>query len=409
MGEDMAAASPATVKFKTATERKRLNKRTISSLSPPAEVNGRPKQRWVYDETTARLAICIWSTGAVSWFWVGKLNGRLLRMKLGAFPEISPEQARKLAAGVSAKVSEGIDPRAERRRLRDELTLGELFTKYIEEHAKLHKKTWREDEQQFNRYLKRLKSRPVSAITRDDVVTLHRRVGKDAPYAANRLLALISKVFSFAETEVGYVGGNPAKGMKRFKERSRERFLKADELQRLFAALEAEPDLFRDFFKLLLFTGARRANVMAMRFEDVDFVDATWTIPDTKSGDSQTVHLPADALEILQTRRETIDGEYVFPARRGKEPHMTDPKAAWDRVRERAGLPDVRMHDLRRTLGSWQAATGASLPVIGKSLGHKSTAVTQVYARLDLDPVRLSVNTAVAAMTLAAKGGNHGS
>ena len=88
---------------------------------------------------------------------------------------------------------------------------------------------------------------------------------------------------------------------------------------------------------------------------------------------------------------------------------MTDPKAAWDRVRERAGLPDVRMHDLRRTLGSWQAATGASLPVIGKSLGHKSTAVTQVYARLDLDPVRLSVNTAVAAMTLAAKGGNHGS
>jgi integrase len=90
----------------------------------------------------------------------------------------------------------------------------------------------------------------------------------------------------------------------------------------------------------------------------------------------------------------------VFPGR-GKTGHLVEPKTAWARILKRAGLQNLRLHDLRRTLGSWQAATGASLPIIGKSLGHKSLAATQVYARLNLDPVRAAVNTATDAMLLA--------
>ena len=115
-----------------------------------------------------------------------------------------------------------------------------------------------------------------------------------------------------------------------------------------------------------------------------------------------TVALSPKAIEILERRKDASNGgEWVFPGL-GSTGHLVEPKAAWQRICKRAGIEDLRIHDLRRTLGSWQAATGASLPVIGKSLGHKSLGATQVYARLNIDPVRIAVNRAVDAMMLAA-------
>ena len=152
----------------------------------------------------------------------------------------------------------------------------------------------------------------------------------------------------------------------------------------------------------MLFTGARKMNVLSMRWEDVHLERALWTIPLTKSGDSQRVPLAPAAVELLTRRRERSNGSiYVFPGTR--KPHRTDVKSAWDRIRAAASLEDVRLHDLRRTLGSWQAAAGVSLPIIGKSLGHRDVQTTQIYARLDLDPVRQAVTTATTAM-LAARG-----
>jgi integrase len=181
-----------------------------------------------------------------------------------------------------------------------------------------------------------------------------------------------------------------------------------------------------------LLTGARRANVQAMRFEEINWSVATWRIPEdkSKSGESMTLPLSATALGILETRREASKNEWVFPGD-GVTGHLVEPKSAWKRILERAatiqkknwlkanpdkdetdfqkecpnsGFRDLRLHDLRRTLGSWQAATGASLPIIGKSLGHKSLQATQVYARLNLDPIRAAVDKATDAMLLAANG-----
>ena len=155
----------------------------------------------------------------------------------------------------------------------------------------------------------------------------------------------------------------------------------------------------RDLFLLALLTGARRSNVSAMRWADIDLVTGVWRIAKTKNGTPQTVTLSPEAVTVLASRKAS--GVFVFPGS-GKTKHIVEPKNAWAKLLKQAGIENLRIHDLRRTLGSWQARTGASLPIIGKSLNHKTHQATAIYARLDLDPVRQSVNTATAAIMEAA-------
>ena len=165
--------------------------------------------------------------------------------------------------------------------------------------------------------------------------------------------------------------------------------------------MDAEPsETIRDFIYISLLTGARKSNVMAMAWADIDLDAATWTIPDTKSGQPVTLPLVPDAVRILASRPH--NSQHVFPSRIGTG-HLVSPQKAWRSILNRAGLKDLRVHDLRRTLGSWQAAQGTSLPIIGRSLGHSSTASTAVYARVHLDPVREAMTSATAAIVAAGK------
>jgi integrase len=152
------------------------------------------------------------------------------------------------------------------------------------------------------------------------------------------------------------------------------------------------------FFLLLLLVGARRSNTQAIRWDEIDCQANCWRIPDTKAGVPVVVPLSAASLDVLHARREANgNSEWVFPSH-GRQGHIVEPKAAWKRIIERAGLVDVRQHDLRRSLGSWMAMSGASLPVIGKSLGHKRSVTTEIYARLAVGSVRQAVGAATAAM-----------
>ena len=216
-------------------------------------------------------------------------------------------------------------------------------------------------------------------------------------YQANRLLERIRSIFNKA-IEWGWQGQNPAVGVKKFKEQSRDRFLQPDELPRFFAALANEPnEAARDFFMISLLTGARKSNTLAMCWRDINFAGATWRIEQTKNGDAQTIHLPKGAMAILTDRKLASESPWVFEGS-GKSGHLADPKKAWERILTEAGIENLRIHDLRRTLGSYQAATGANGYIIGKSLGHRSQQSTAIYARLNLDPVRESVNKATEAM-----------
>ncbi len=378
---------------------------------PPSGREDKSGRVYVYDTLVPGLACCITESGARAFFWIGRDKGKPIRFGLGKYDALSVEQARAAAAGKNNDRAAGkgiMDARrTERAKAANVTTLGGLFDHWLEHHAKVHKKTWAQDKAIFDRYLKKWRDRDISAITHMDVQILHGEIGKDhGHYAANRCLAMISTLFNHAVT-LGHERLNPAFKVKRFREQSRERFLSAEELPRFFKALEQEPNATnRDFFLMCLMTGARRGNVQQMKWAEIDLAGHTWRIPDTKAGRPQTVYLSAEAVRILTTRKDTAVGDYVFPGRNldeNRKPigHLAEPKKAWAKLLERAEIDGLRIHDLRRTLGSWQAATGAGLPVIGRTLGHQNQSTTAIYARLDLSPVKAAVETATHAMMTA--------
>ena len=354
---------------------------------------------YLHDAKEAGLVLQITTTGRRTFQLYKKHQGRPVRVTLGTWPEITVEQARKKARDAKAELDAGRNPNDTLRQHREALTFADLFTLYLERHAKPRKRTWQEDETYYQRHLAaKLGKKKLADITRADVAAIHARIGKTRPTHANRVLALISSVFGRA-IEFGLWNQlNPCMGIRRFPEQSRDRFLSADELRRFFEALESEPnDTARDFFTVTLLTGARRSNVLEMKWADLDLDAATWRIGRTKNGTPQTVALVEPVVELLRDRHRRATSLFVFPGS-GVTGHLVEPKKGWSRICKAAGIEGARIHDLRRTMGSWQAKTGASLPVIGKSLNHKNQSTTAIYARLDLDPVRSAMEKAAAAM-----------
>lgn len=379
------------------TNKINFTKAILNDLPLPAK----SKRAYYYDTKTRGLGISITSTGTKSFLVYRWVNGKPERVLLGRYPDLSIEQARGKTAEINASIAQGENPNDKRRSKRAELTLEDLFNEYMERHAKLHKKTWKADQGQFQRHLSHWKQRKLSTIQKNDIQKLHQQLGHTSGiYEANRLLSLLNILFNKAIVFGLWDKINPTHGIKKFRETSRDRFLQPLELPNFFKALAEEPnDLIRDYILLSLLTGARKGNVVSMRWDDIRFETSEWYIPATKNGLPHTVTLAQEALAILiQRKKQQIEQTpFVFPST-GAKGHLTEPKKGWKRVLERANIKNLRPHDLRRTLGSWQAREGASLTIIGKSLNHKSPISTSIYARLDLDPVRSSVEKAVDAM-----------
>ena len=381
------------------TNNKKINftKAVLNELPLPKK----GKRAYYYDIKTRGLGISVTSAGTKSFVVYRWVNGKPERVTVGRYPDLSIEQARGKAAEVNASIAQGENPNDKRRSKRAELTFEDLFNEYIVRHAKLHKKTWEEDEERYRLHLSHWKQRKLSTIQKNDIQKLHQKLGyTNGIYAANRLLSLLSILFNKAIEFGVWDKINPTHGIKKFREVSRDRFLQPSELPHFFKALAEEPnDLIRDYILLSLLTGARKGNVVSMRWDDVRFETSEWYIPETKNGLPHTVTLTQEAMTILiQRKKQQIEKTpFVFPST-GVKGHLVEPKKGWKRMLERANIKNLRLHDLRRTLGSWQAREGTSLAIIGKSLNHKSLASTAIYARLDLDPVRSSVEKAVDAM-----------
>ena len=380
------------------TDEERTINFTLKSIAGlPAPEKGRVEY---YDTKVPHLLIRVHATGKKTFMLYRWHQGRPVRVTIGTPGKgLSIEQVRKEAERLNAEFAAGNNPAEQKRALRSEATFAELFDQYMERHAKQHKRSWQADQDAYTRHIARpLGNKKLSAITRKDVADLHGRIGKDRPTTANRLLALLSSVFGRAIEFGLWAGANPCTGVRKFPEQSRDRFLSGDELRRFFEALEQEPnDTARDFFSVALLTGARRANVLEMKWTDLDLDAATWRIGRTKNGTPQTVALVEPVVEMLRERKRQATSIFVFPGK-GVTGHLVEPKKGWQRICKAAGIEGARIHDLRRTMGSWQAKTGASLPVIGKSLNHKNQTTTAIYARLDLDPVRSAMEKAAAAM-----------
>ena len=368
----------------------------LEAVKPPK--TGRDSYR---DTKVAGLTFVITANDSRSFYFVKRINGKPTRLRIGSYPDTSIDEARKEAQKYTGEIVKGGNPHQARRTKNNAATLEELFNYWLNSYAKTHKKTWQEDIRVFQKYCGTIKSKQLTTLTKADIVKWHQSIGKkNGHYQANRAFQLIRSLFRVGD-EIGYTGANPCLKVRLFQEQSRERFLMPDELKLFYDAVMQEPPLWRDLLFVLLFTGQRKRNVCQMRWEELDLTRGLWFVAGEtmKNGSPLVVVLSTNALAILKERSSASDKHagWVFPSERGAGA-VVDPKKAWERVREHSGLADVRMHDLRRTLGSWQALTGTSLQIIGKSLGHKSMKATEVYARLTTDPVREAVEKATQEM-----------
>lgn len=392
-----------------------------------------PPQGWVYyaDTETPGLWLRVNAGGRKTFLFQRKLAGRKVQVTIGAYPAVLPEQARKEVGRRNAAAVQGIDPGQARRQARECHTFGDLYAAYLTGYAaEHHKDKGAEAKRKGERYFAPLARRRWEEITTPFLRKLQEAWKREhGATMANRLVEVVRGAWNWGirQEEPGVPEVNRAAKLTPYAETERERFLNAEELAALFQALDAEEPVWRDYFLLALLTGARRGNVAGMRWQDVDLAAGVWTVPGefSKNGAPLQIVLAPAAVEILQARlAEARQGRtlhlFVFPPqgvcrRPGTKPvgHLTETRRAWLRVckRARKANPDspqllagAKLHDLRRTLASWQAAGGSSLAIIGRSLGHKSLSATAIYARLDLDPVRTSVEKAVTAMLAAGRG-----
>jgi len=353
--------------------------------------------------------------GSKNFVWLRKVNGTVKFKSIGTFPDLTVEQARGKAAEQNSRSAtwktngfNGDDPFKHP----GGLTLGGLLTEYVEHHVKNHAANPERavpETEGMVKYLPTLKDRRLGMIRRADILRLHEDIGRDRGHViANRVVEFIKRLFNWAVETERYNGQNPAENIQRFHEEKRKRYLQRDEAGRLLRALrtEAHADL-RDFILLALMTGARKRDIFSMRWQDVFLDAACWVVPKPKNREPYPVPLMPRAVKVLQHRLEKRkeNNPWVFPttAAKSKKGYLQGIKKPWKRLRDDVQIPDITMHDLRRTLGSWQAERNVSLKIIGTSLGHRSTASTNVYAHLQLDPVRDAVSLATDAMLAEAK------
>lgn len=402
--------------------------RLANLTCPPSGRPGADGRVSFSDSKVPGLVFRISENGARAFYWYRKVNGRPRRVRLGTPAEINVEQARRRAGELNSKLATGEDPSQAKRTARAAAALADLWAVYLTTYAIPHKKasSMEEDKRNWAKHLEPWgKFKRLDEITQADVKTLHTRIGsKNGKYAANRVLALLSGMFSKSGADLGFdVRNNPARGVTRFEEKERDRVLRADEVQALLAAIEHEDATIRDFIKVSLFTGARRANVLSMKWDDVSIPRGEWTVAgaETKNGDPMKIALAPAVVDILKKRAD--DSPYVFPAQRVTDEqvqavksmqgtgattreiadrvklsqttvcrivargydataprHLSPPRKAWEAVLEAAGIKErTTLHDLRRSFASALINSGANLTTVAAALGHHDVRTTQKH------------------------------
>jgi integrase len=350
-------------------------------------------------------------------------GGRERRFTIGKSSEWKATAARAEAIELKKRIDRGEDPLAEIEADRGAKTVADLCDRFIEEYLpRKRPKTSRDYKAAIETYVRSaLKHHKVAEVTFSDIDGLHRKItkggqrGRGAPYIANRTVAILSKMFSQA-IRWGWRTDNPAKGVERNHEEKRHRYLSPAEIAELSKALIAHEDKqAANIVRLLMLTGARKGEVLSMRWSDLDLEAGAWTKPSahTKQKAEHRVPLSAPAQQLLsellkakqEARSNLPRAQFVFPGR-FDDGHRVEFKRAWAELCIAAGLvipevtkdkrgnermilrPSARVHDLRHTYASLLASSGLSLPLIGALLGHTQPATTARYAHLLDDPLR---------------------
>ncbi len=381
----------------------KLTRRSVEAIKP----NGADTIYW--DGELTGFALRIRKSGRKNYVLQTRVRGKLRWFTIGQHGRITADEARAGALEILAQATKGIDPRdADAARDADakreaEPVMADLGRRFLEEYVPVHCKPSTQGEYRRSVELfidPAIGGMRISGVERKDIAKLHFDL-RDRPYQANRTLGVLSKMFSLAEIwGLRPDGSNPCRHVKRYKERKRERFLSPEETERLgevLAEAESEMPSAVAAFRLLLLTGCRLSEIQFLRWEYVR--DDCIELPDAKTG-GRVVPLGPEARAVLAALPREEDNPWVI---RGRLPgsHITDLQRPWRRIRARAELEDVRIHDLRHSYASRALALGESLTMIGKLLGHTQVQTTARYAHLARD----SIQTAAARIT-GSIGGN---
>jgi integrase len=392
----------------------KLTDKLVRELPVPATGN-----KIVYDAEVRGFGVRVTAAGGRA-FVLNYRNaaGRERRLTVGQFPAWSVRQAREEAAGLKRDIDRGRDPVAEREEARTAaMMVADLADRYLAEHARPKKKasSAAEDERNIeNHVIPALGKLPVAAVSRDHIARLHHRMA-GSPTGANRVLAVLSKMFSLAETwNLRPQNTNPCRGIDKYPEQSRERLISADELARLGDALAAHRGYWAGpaAIRLMALTGMRKSEVLTLRWSDIDTSLSAARLPDSKTG-RKLVPLGAPALALLSELPRVDGNPFVLPAARQRRAnhaagpqHFVQVQTAWEQVTKSAGIEDLRLHDLRHGFASVGAIGGDSLYIVGKLLGHADATTTQRYAHLGADPLR-AVADRISGQVAAALGGKN--
>jgi integrase len=378
----------------------RLTDAIIKNLPTPKHGNVITK-----DTLVRGFGIRITAAGARSFVlkYRRKLDGRERSYTIGSFPDWGTTAAREEAKRLKRTIDGGADPVGEQEENRAAATVADLCARFERDYLpRKRPSTQRVYRQQIRTdILPAFGKTKVAAVSHADIDGFHHRLSARAPTHANRTLAVLSKMFSLA-VRWGWRGDNPCKGVERNQENKRHRYLSGAELSRLSAALAKLPDQgAANAVRLLLLTGARRGELLAARWADIDLEAGIWTKPasTTKQAALHRVPLSTAAAQLLtEMRAQADDGaEWTFPARGGgHRPHVNE---AWIKARKAAKLDGVHLHDLRHAYASILASAGLSLPVIGALLGHATPVTTARYAHLFDDPLRQATERVSAIIT----------
>ena len=347
------------------------------------------------DNELAGFGIRVYRTGRKVYIVQTRGPAGSKRAIVGVHGEIRPEQARRDATGMIDRIKRGEDPVPKEPEA--EPTVADLAKRYVEAHLEVNCRPGTVET--FGRIVRlyivpELGALPVSGVDRSHVAALHYKM-RDKPYQANQTRDVLAKMFRLAEAwGMTPPRRNPALSIRRYKEHRRERFLTVEEYRRLGAVLaEAEAD--GSFLpsaiaamRLLLVTGCRKNEIVTLRWDDIDRTAQEIRIPDSKTGARRVPLTPA--VEWVLAGIPRVDGNPWVIA--GKKPaaHLSNLDQAWARLRARAGLEDVRIHDCRHSYASHALAIGEGLPMIGALLGHRKVTTTARYAHLKRDTEKAS-------------------
>lgn len=378
----------------------KLTKRAVEALVP-AE-----KPVFLWDDQLPGFGVKILPSGQRRYVvkYRAGAGGRTAQQRwvmVGAHGVMTTEQARELAQQILAAVARGEDPQANKFAVRTAPVMADLWARYETDHLPQKKPASQRDDRAKWRDIiaPSLGRKKVNEVTRDDIDRLHRQLS-ETPYQANRAVALLSKLFNLAERwNMRPDGTNPCRHVKKYAEQHRERYLTADEMKRLGEALrqglaaQTETPYMVGAIQLLLLTGARVSEVLTAEWAWVNWDRRVIQLPDSKTG-RKPLFLSEPAVEVLRglhALATSADSPYIIRGRSPEQPLINLAKP-WKRICERAGLTDVRLHDLRHTAASIGVAQGMNLPVIGRLLGHTQASTTNRYAHVDIDPALAAAN-----------------